>query len=716
MPLDPYVSCPCGSGKKFKWCCAPYYPQVEKAFGQERLGQHEAALQTIRELTQSHADQPAVWGYLAQFLYNSGVVQREQEARVKMVEEAEEALSHALKLNPNFGLAYFLRGVFRLNEGEVVGALILFRKAAEAYDPEAHDQLGQVYEQIFRNEFMLNRPIAARAAVERMIHFMPADASLREMFDSLFEDDSLLPVCARKKYTLRPTAKPIHADAATGKLSDARKAYETLTEQTPDDPAAWFNLGVIQAWLGENAKAVEALYRSIDRETDDYRAEEAGALAEVLRCGHGMTNEADYLDHGFVFPIRDPGPVMQWLQGMAQTGRMIGVQQDQETNRMSATIIEQLPSLLAVGGVTLSRVVAKMVIDQGLVRFWHSDEATVAKVAAEFRSRVALAVEQGPETHTTVTFGDVALEALAYPSQTAEIDQAEEKVRGHARHFFEEVWGHRPRKSLAGNSPIDAVGSTLRKRVFGVIKFMEDCFTEVIPHKQIGEAVVPMESYKFADLRHKLGLEYISAAPPEVHVPMEAPAPAAAAAPDITAMNAGELAALDVAALPVEDLEKAMRSALKLDARDLAVAFAQAGLLKPFDPAVPDRYPLYATAITGAVSEGNPAKAIELASQGEAYDAEHNGGRRAVEFGLKKAQLHVRMKDVAGAAAAFDGLIGKHPEEGKFYTTAAEEMLRMKNAAKALEFAEKGLAQARSQGNRDLEGHCLELQAAAKRA
>ena len=48
MPLDPYVSCPCGSGKKFKWCCAPYYPQVEKAFELERTGQHEAALQRSR--------------------------------------------------------------------------------------------------------------------------------------------------------------------------------------------------------------------------------------------------------------------------------------------------------------------------------------------------------------------------------------------------------------------------------------------------------------------------------------------------------------------------------------------------------------------------------------------------------------------------------------------------------------------------------------------
>ena len=85
----------------------------------------------------------------------------------------------------------------------------------------------------------------------------------------------------------------------------------------------------------------------------------------------------------------------------------------------------------------------------------------------------------------------------------------------------------------------------------------------------------------------------------------------------------------------------------------------------------------------------------ELAEQGEKYDAEHNGGGRAVEFGLKKAQLFVKMKDADKAVAAFDALIAKHPDEGKFYTTAAEEMLRLKNGAKAAYFAEKGLAKAR---------------------
>ena len=650
-------------------------------------------------------------------------------------EQAEEALSTALKLNPNFGMAHFLRGLFRENEGEVIGALMLFRKAAESYDPEAHDQLAQVYDRIFRTELLLlNRPVAARAALERVLHFQPADAELRAQFEALFGEQSRLPECARKKYSFRPTAKPVAADAATGKFSDARQAFEALTRQTPDDPAAWFNLGLVLAWMGEQPRAVEALNKSVELETDDRRAEEAAALAEVLRCGHGMENDADYLEHGFVLPIRDPNPVMEMLREMDQSRRLLGVRANQETGEITGMVVEELPGLLAAGTTTLATVVAKLTIAQGLIRLWHPNRESVAKVAEEIRGRVNLAVEQPVDTTTPVNFGDVALEALAYPTQTADVEQAEEKLRDHARHFFEDVWARRPLKSLADNAPLDAVGSgALRKRVFGAVKFVEDCFAGVVPHKRLGNQAVPMRVYDFGELRHKLGLEYVSAPPPQVKVPVEpasrdrerpegrapvAHAPGSPAPPkrDIPAMNAAELAALDAAGLSGEELEQAMRTALRLEARDLAVAFAQAGVRKPADPARPDRYPLYATAITGAVAEGDTARAARLAEEGAAYDAEHNAGKRANEYGLRKAQLYVKLKDKDKAVAEFEGLIARNPDEGRYCTTAAEEMLRLKDGAKAAYFAGKGLELARSIGNRDLEGHCLELQAAAKRA
>ncbi|QDU21641.1 tetratricopeptide repeat protein [Urbifossiella limnaea] len=722
MPLDPYASCPCGSGKKFKWCCVAYFAQVEKAFEQERLGQHDAALTTIKALTTGHADQPAVWGYYAQFLYNAAGNAPTPAESEKLVEQAEEALSEALKRNPNFGMAHFLRGMFRQNEGELIGALLLFRKAAETYDPEATDQLAHVYELIFRNELLLNRPVAARAALERSVRYQPDDPEAKQHFEALFGAESRLPECARKAYTLRPTAKKVPDSAATGRFSDARAAFEELTRVTAGDPAAWFNLGLVYAWTGEQPKAAEALGKSIELETDDHRAEEAAALLEVLRCGQGMENDADYLEHGFFLQIRDPQPVMQWLQGMEQARRLLGVQVDQEQGVVSAMVVEELPSLLAVGSTTLAKVVAKLTIGQGVIRVWHPNRDNSARVVEELRTRVNLAVQEPAATTTPINFGDVVIDALVYPTQTQDVQQAEEKLRGHAKHYFEEEWLHRPLKSLAGNTPLDAVGSSLlRKRVFGVVKFVADCFAGVVPQKRVGNQTVPIDVYDFAELRHKLGLEYVSAAPPHVDVPVEAPKPVAPVVPaapakrSITDMNAGELAAIDVAALSVGELDQAMRAALKLDARDLAVAFAQAGVTKPHDPAHADRYPLYAAAVTGATAAGEFDKAQELLSQGERFDAEHNGGSRAVEFGLKKAQLYVKAKDADKAAAAFEALIAGHPAEGKFYTTAAEEMLRLKAGAKALGFAERGLAAARTSGNRDLEGHCQELVAAAKK-
>ena len=420
MPLDPYVSCPCGSGKKFKWCCAPYYPQVEKAFDLERQGQHDAALAAILELTKAHADKPPVWGYYAQFLYNAG-----------KPEEAEEAVARALALNPNFGMAHFLRGQFRENEGEVIGALLLYRKAAEGYDPEAHDALTNVYLKIYQLETMLNRPVAAHAALERAAHFQPGDPDIRAQLEGEYGADGALPDAARKNYTFRPTAKPVAPDLATGRLSDARKAFEQLTALTPDDPAAWFDLGVVLAWLGEQPKAVEALVKSVDLETDDRRAEEAGALVEVLRCGHGMEADSDHVAHGFVMPIRDPNAVMQLLRQWDQQKKLRGVRANPETGVMVGLVVEELPSLLAVGSATLARVAAKLVIAGGVIRLSHPNRESVAKVADDVRTALQLAVEQPQETAGPLSLGDVALEALAQPVQTTDVTAAENKLRDH---------------------------------------------------------------------------------------------------------------------------------------------------------------------------------------------------------------------------------------------------------------------------------------------
>src|SRR5947209_6814023 len=172
MTIDLYGPCPCGSGKKFKWCCQPIHVQINKAFQQDNDGQHEAALRLMDEVTAEHAGNPEAWGRKAQLLYEND-----------RAEEAEKALDKALELNPKYPFGLYLRGSFRRAEGELPGALLLFRRAAEYYDPEARDALGQLYALIADTELKLNRPVAARAAVQLAVRFDPANQSYRQAME-----------------------------------------------------------------------------------------------------------------------------------------------------------------------------------------------------------------------------------------------------------------------------------------------------------------------------------------------------------------------------------------------------------------------------------------------------------------------------------------------------------------------------------------------------
>lgn len=693
MALNPYDTCPCGSGKKFKFCCAPYYGLVEQALNQQQNGQHEACLKTVKEMTEKHKGYPPVWGYAAQVLYNEG-----------KPEEAEQALDEGFKLQPNFPMGYFLRGLFRQNEGELIGSLILYRKAAEAYDPEAHDQLSYVHEVIARNELMLNRPVACHAALERAVKFQPQDQELRGQYEALFGSQSRMPACAKKKYAFRATMRPVPAGADTGRLGDAKTAFEKLTADAPNDPAGWFNLGLVRAWLGEQPAAVEALNKSIELEMDDARAEEAAALAEVLKSGIGMESDTDYLEHRVIYPIRDAEAVSQLLQIWAQENRLFGAQMDEAGTSFSAMIIEPLPNLLDTG-TTMAKVVCQLNIVGGAMRLSGTVKEQVEKIGIEVKDRLNLAVAVAVTGSGPCQLGDTTQEAIAYPIRAANAEEAESKLQEYSRHFFEDVWPNRSLRSLGGATPIDAAGSkVMRKRLLGVIRFLDDCLKATAPGRRVGDKVEPLVVYDFDRLRHKLGAEVQANA-----------AMAPGEQRDFSAMNAADLATLPLTVLSVAELAEGMRAAMKLDARELAVNYAKAAVARPADPAYADRFPFYLALANGLLAGGDTAGAVMLLTEGMTHDAAHNEGKRGADFGRQKGKFLARNGDAAGAAAAFQAVIDANPDDARNYIDAAETMLRTKDKARAAQFAESGLAKAQTLGNRDLEGACKELLAAAKK-
>ena len=102
-------------------------------------------------------------------------------------------------------------------------------------------------------------------------------------------------------------------------------------------------------------------------------------------------------------------------------------------------------------------------------------------------------------------------------------------------------------------------------------------------------------------------------------------------------------------------------------------------------------------------------------TDGMTDDGYRNQGKRMGEYAVQKARLLARSGKPEQAAAEFDALLAKHPDEPKFYITATETMLSAKQPQLALGFAAKGLTAARSLNNRDLDGACRELTEAAER-
>jgi tetratricopeptide (TPR) repeat protein len=654
---------------------------------------------TIDQLIAQHPDRPQVWGYKAELLY-----------RWERFDEADEALQKAFSLQADYPFGHFLRGMIRLGEGEGLGALIEFRKAAELYDPKAKELLGEILDQIAQLELQRNRPVAARAALERSLHLNPSDAEVRQIFERLFGPASRMPEAAKRAYTFRSAAPEragawgaILDSAASGRLTEAVRGFEQLTESDANDAAAWFNLGLVRAWLGDNARAIEALERSIDLERDDGRAEEAGALAEVLRCGHGMTDLSDYQLHWQFFRVADAQAIIKVLEEWGQKQRLVGVHPDQQTGSLSAIVLEETPNFGLGIGAPVSRAQAHLFVMGDQLQLWHTDPDRVAKVAKELRDKVGPALSEPMTRVTPASFGDVVLEALSFPNQPAPAETVRAKMSEQAAQFFEEQWLNRSLKSLSGLTPVDAAASPVyRKRLRGVIRFLDDCLTGNAPILEEADKQRPMKIYDFDRLRRKLGLLGGARAEP-------------ASERNVSAMSTGELAGLNAAALSDEELSQAFRAAVQLGADEIAGAFARQATQRPPSPQTADRYPFYNHLIQLAQAEDDSNRVVELLDAAEKSDAEMNEGRRQNDYALRRGQTYAKRGDAEKAHEVFRGLIERQPGELRNYGTAAETMLGQKRGKWALQFAEQGLAKARSQNNRDSEQYFLELVGAAKK-
>ena len=332
--------------------------------------------------------------------------------------------------------------------------------------------------------------------------------------------------------------------------------------------------------------------KSLELEWDDAKAEEAGALLEVLSHSQGMEADSDYVEQFAIMPLREPKVLFASIETWIKQGTIIAPQMNEQQTAFSCMIVEQLPNLIETGN-TYAKSLATMLVAENRVELTGNSMENLNKIVEKFRQDLGLAIGEAE-------FGTMAApdwrhwqgsDRLSNEGHRPRPCRGQGERRG-SRHYYENVWAHKPLKALNGVAPIDAAGSKqLRKRLLGVIKFHDEALAGYVPRDEAGKAQGD-SLYDFNRLRHKLGAELQAPGDaPTINVPVEAKVEAKK---DFTAMSAADLAQLDADSLSINELEEALRSALKLDARDLAVRFAEVAVAKPPTTEKPDRYTFFA--------------------------------------------------------------------------------------------------------------------------
>ena len=282
MSLDAYQPCPCGSGKKIKFCgCKDLLPDLDKVSQMLDGEQRHAALAELDRLLTKQPDQPALLAMKSSVQMN-----------LEDIEGAGETTEHFLKVAPNNAVALAQSAMIKAANGEGHAAVAMLQRSLEEIEQqialpvyEAVGVIGQVLlaegKYLAARGHLLLQAAFSGGKDERAMNMVMQLNSAREV---------PLPLKLDLRY------EPCPADAAwRGEFTAAMKCAErgawqlafdqlqSLAEKAQNQPPILKNLALISSWLGDSEKTVKAWrrYAAIDGLLEDETIE-AETIAQLI--------------------------------------------------------------------------------------------------------------------------------------------------------------------------------------------------------------------------------------------------------------------------------------------------------------------------------------------------------------------------------------------------------------------------------------------------
>lgn len=280
MAVDPYAPCPCGSGKKLKFCCSDLVGEIEKIHRMIEGDQPRAALRHTEQTLAQHPQRASLLDLKATI-----------ELSLDEVDAARATVGEFVAAHGDSPIAQACQALWLSAAGRSREAVDALQRALGLVEREMPHRVFEAIGAVGRALLSEGHVVAAQAHLWLQASIAPpGDKRAIELLVSLNRYAGL-PLLLRDPLRLRPwpadaqwhdQALQAQRPADRGRWREAVELIDQLGQQYGAEPTLVFNRAAIGGWLGDDRALVAGLhaYGQLDVPLDD--AVQAEAIAQLL--------------------------------------------------------------------------------------------------------------------------------------------------------------------------------------------------------------------------------------------------------------------------------------------------------------------------------------------------------------------------------------------------------------------------------------------------
>jgi Flp pilus assembly protein TadD len=476
MAIDVYELCPCGSGKKLKFCCGPIIDEMNKISRLQANEQPRQALSAIEKLEKTNPDNPWV-----------GTVHAEILLALGQIDDAQARLEQLLKNHPDHPAVVSRAAlVLLLNRGYRTAQPTILRAFQKCFT-RFPDQVGVLALTLYDVMGAARFTMAARQYLTVAMRLL-GEKSRENTFLALLKLDG----DARTPYPLRsvqnlvpyppsgPNAAEANKAAALAKIAcfgPAGPTFAKIAEQEPDNAEVWRNVALCRAWDADEPGAAQAFHKAASVSQNFEFAVECETLAQLLDAKHTADR---ILPVTVDMPVKSASRLLGLLEGNEQflplptqteadadgppiAGRRILLDRPVPKESASAPEFDAIPTVL--GSLTVYDALPDQNLDAvAAISGYATPEFD--EIVTKFQQLAADEITQPPAREELVgtELEPIPREQIAYFRRKLFSATPDSKRSSRAlqeswwKHLVDDVWLNTPLAALEGKSPSAAAG------------------------------------------------------------------------------------------------------------------------------------------------------------------------------------------------------------------------------------------------------------------